>query len=156
MSYLQGFQVVVSSHPASIQALQNRVAELLDELDYPIRDRFCIRLGLEEALVNALRHGHHGHSERTVLIGCMIDSECARFEIEDNGEGFQVNAVPSPVADENLRKPSGRGLHLMRSFMDKVEFNESGNRLVLQRTRQNDAAHETLQPLRQVTGDGTV
>ena len=141
MSYLQGFQVVVTSESSSIQALQQRVAALLDELGYSTRDMFCIRLGLEEALVNAVQHGNHGESSRTVVVGCMIDSERTRIEIEDAGQGFQVDAVPSPITPDNLHDVDGRGrgLLLMRSFLDKVEYNEVGNRLVLERDRRFDS-----------------
>lgn len=144
MSYLQGFQVVVTSEPSSIQSLQNRIAELLEELGYGPRDRFCIRLGLEEALVNAVRHGNQGESSKTVRVGCMIDSERARIEIEDNGAGFQVDSVPSPITTDNLRDAGGRGrgLLLMRSFMDSVDYNDVGNRLVLVRERRFESPDE--------------
>ena len=75
--------------------------------------------------------------ERVDLIG----QERVVVEIEDEGPGFDVEDVPDPTAEENLEKPSGRGIMLMRAFMDRVEYLDRGNRVVLEKSRGPDETH---------------
>ena len=92
-------------------------------------------MALEEALVNAIKHGNGMDPAKQVQIDCRFDDDGVRIVIEDEGPGFDVTAVPDPTAEENLDKPGGRGIMLMRSFMSHVEYNELGNRLVLEKRR---------------------
>ena len=100
-----------------------------------MRDVFGVRLALEEALVNAIKHGNRMDPDKSVRIGCQVCDKQVRIEIEDQGSGFDVSDVPDPTEDENLEKPGGRGIMLMRSFMSTVEYNASGNRLVMTKLR---------------------
>ncbi len=63
-----------------------------------------------------------------------------RIIIEDEGNGFRPEDVPDPTEDENLEKPCGRGIMLMRAFLSVVEYNERGNRVVLEKNRNDDGA----------------
>lgn len=136
-AYLQGFQVQITSQSGEMTAIQNRVAGLLQELEYSDRDLFSVRLALEEALVNAIKHGNRKDPNKNVRIGCLIDTQKVRIEVEDRGAGFEVEQVPAPIADDNLKKPNGRGILLLRTFMNAVEYNERGNRLVMERYRES-------------------
>ncbi len=100
-----------------------------------MRDVFGVRLALEEALVNAIKHGNRMDLNKQVQIDCRIDEGGVRIVIEDEGKGFHVEDVPDPTEDDNLEKPGGRGIMLMRSFMSSIEYNESGNRLTLTKDR---------------------
>ena len=88
---------------------------------------------LDEAIVNAIKHGNAFHPEKTVRVNCLISDELFRVEIEDQGPGFRLEDVPDPTDDENLERPCGRGIMLMRSFMTKIEYNESGNLVLLEK-----------------------
>ncbi len=74
-----------------------------------------------------------------------MTSGSVRIEIEDEGEGFDVADIPDPTADENLERPCGRGLMLMRAFMTSITYNERGNRVVLvkDKTVEEDTGGET-------------
>ena len=72
---------------------------------------------------------------KSVAISCDYNGERVRIVIEDEGPGFHPGDVPDPTEDDNLEKPSGRGLTLMRAFMTRVEFNGKGNRVVLEKDR---------------------
>ena len=76
--------------------------------------------------------------DKQVHIECRFDEDRVRIVIEDEGEGFDVETVPDPTTDENIDKPGGRGIMLMRSFMNLIEYNEQGNRLVLEKVRADD------------------
>mgnify|MGYP001189007472 CR=1 FL=1 len=135
MDQVQGFHAVVSTCTASIREIQERLAELLDDLEYSDRDRFSVRLAVEEALVNALKHGNGRDVDRSIEVHCRVGSELIRIEIVDEGDGFDPSEVESSCEEGNILTPNGRGLDLMRRFMDRVEFNDTGNRVVLEKSR---------------------
>lgn len=130
------FETIIPSDTAAGQAVQERIVRMLEELSFSSRDVFGVRLALEEALVNAIKHGNRMDNSKTVRISCRFFEEKVRIEIEDEGIGFKLEDVPDPTADENLERPCGRGIMLMRSFMSLIEYNERGNRVVLEKTRQ--------------------
>ncbi len=94
-----------------------------------------IRLAIEEALVNAVSHGNGGDCEKQVFISCKLSPGCARVEIADQGCGFNPENVADPTLEERLAMPHGRGLLLMRHFMCRVQYNELGNTVVMEKFR---------------------
>ncbi len=92
---------------------------------------FAIRLALEEALNNAVRHGNRMNPAKVVEVEYDIDPHRAIIIVTDQGEGFNPSSVPDPTTDENLEKPTGRGIMLMRAYMDQVCFNDRGNQVRL-------------------------
>ena len=112
----------------------------MEQLDYPMRDVFGVRLALEEALVNAIKHGNGMDPNKKVHIECRVSRERVWIRIRDEGEGFDLNALPDPTLEENLEKPSGRGVLLMREFMTNVEYNDRGNCVTLEKHREPPAA----------------
>lgn len=132
---LEEFEIVIPSDTAAGQLVQDRIIRHLEELRYDDRDIFGVRLAIEEALVNAIKHGNGMDPNKTVRIACRVDQLKIRVEIEDQGTGFQLEEIPDPTADENLERPCGRGIMLMRAFMSLIEYNEIGNRVVLEKLR---------------------
>ena len=88
---------------------------------------FAIRLALEEALVNAIRHGNRLDPKKMVMVEWSVCDGTLDVVIADEGKGFVPDAVPDPTRDENLERPGGRGLMLMKAYMDCVEYNKQGN-----------------------------
>lgn len=88
---------------------------------------FAVRLAIEEALNNAIRHGNGLDPEKTAELVYEVTDERVDIRISDEGPGFDYKDVPDPTLDENLDKPTGRGLMLMNAYMDTVEFNDKGN-----------------------------
>ena len=137
MSFVEIFEITIPSRTEEGQAVQERIVKLLEKLDYPPRDVFGVRLALEEALVNAIKHGNGMDPKKNIRVDCKVAHENVRIEIEDEGTGFHPENVPDPTKDENLEKPGGRGIMLMRAYLDFVEYNDVGNRVVLVKQRQN-------------------
>jgi serine/threonine-protein kinase RsbW len=135
MSFTENFEISIPSTTAEGQAVQARIVQRLEELQYPPRDVFGVRLALEEALVNAIKHGNRMDPQKKVYIGCWISVERVRIHIQDEGGGFRLEDVPDPTAEENLERPCGRGIMLMRSFMTHIEYNAAGNAVVLEKHR---------------------
>ena len=89
-----------------------------------------LQLALEEGLANAVKHGNQLNPAKQVKVECQLLDDCMiRVTIEDEGAGFNPEEVPDPTDFENLDKPSGRGIVLMRAFMDEVLYNDRGNQL---------------------------
>ncbi|HEY2881143.1 MAG TPA: ATP-binding protein [Pirellulales bacterium] len=121
---------------ASHQLLGNLLAELRRE-QWSEADIFGIHLAVEEALVNAIRHGNDSDQSKQVHVVCKLASHRLRVEIADEGAGFDPNEVPDCTREENWHRPSGRGIMLMRNYMSRVEYLDGGHRVVMERDRAN-------------------
>lgn len=88
-------------------------------------------VALDEAFVNAVKHGNKFDAKKLVRITADVTPAEARFTIEDQGEGFDVNSIPDPRDPANLFKTSGRGVLFIYNIMDEVMYNERGNRLTM-------------------------
>jgi serine/threonine-protein kinase RsbW len=111
------------------------VAEEMAAAGYPEADRFGLRLAMEEAIVNAIRHGNRGDPSRRVLVRFQVEPDQVLAEIEDEGEGFDPTHVPDPRAAENWERASGRGLLLMRHYTTWLRYNRIGNCVTLCKER---------------------
>lgn len=121
--------MVISSDLREARQAENAVMELVDRHGYDKGAAFGIKLALEEGLNNALRHGNRFDPKKSVQLSFDIDEKRVILIISDEGDGFDPDIVPDPTADENLEKPSGRGIMLMRAYMDEVHFSETGNQV---------------------------
>lgn len=151
----------MENDPASVAAVVGHVSGycrrfgIMDE-----QDLYRVAVALEEALLNAIIHGNLQVSSalrersddafrrlierrrrdpefaaRRVRLACDVDDECARIVIRDEGPGFNVSALPDPRDPQHLLRASGRGILLMRTFMDEVSFNATGNEVTLIKRR---------------------
>ena len=112
-------------------AVNEEILSRMQAAGFPERDIFSMRLALEEAIVNAIRHGNRGDPAKAVQVRYRITDQQVVTEIEDEGPGFDPDQIPDPLAPENLERPTGRGLFLIRYYMTSVTFNERGNCLIL-------------------------
>ena len=122
-------ELVISSDLKAARKAERTVLSKLAQLGYTPSATFAVRLALEEGLNNAVNHGNGCSADKTVTISFDADSKRVAITIIDQGEGFDPAAVPDPRDDENLEKPSGRGIMLMRAYMDEVHFNDKGNQV---------------------------
>ena len=97
------------------------------------------KIALVEALTNAMEHGNKLDPKKKVRIVAEFDQEQAVFTIEDEGEGFNYEEVKDPTDKENLFRPRGRGIFMMRQFMDEVKYFPPGNKVVLVKKRSGEA-----------------
>lgn len=86
-------------------------------------------VALDEAFVNAVKHGNKFDITKILRIVADISPEEARFVVEDEGDGFNVESVPDPTLSENMLKPTGRGVLIIKNVMDEVNYSQKGNRL---------------------------
>ncbi|GAB3826657.1 MULTISPECIES: ATP-binding protein [Hymenobacter] len=90
-----------------------------------------IMVAVTEAVNNAIRHGNKFDKDKTVLLCLSIDQDRVKFEIEDQGPGFDFTNLQDPTAPENLENPGGRGIFLIRHLADEVEFTKDGRKVEL-------------------------
>lgn len=129
------FNVTIASDTAQGHEVQERILSELEKVGFPDKDLFGVKLALEEGIVNAIKHGNGMDPSKNVFVECEYDGIRVRVTIEDEGAGFDPGDVPDPTEDDNIEKPSGRGLMLMRAFMNRVEYNDKGNRVILEKAR---------------------
>jgi serine/threonine-protein kinase RsbW len=119
--------VSIPSDPAEARRVQEQIEKLLKGCAAHDRDVFSIKLALEEALVNAIKHGNQMDRSKKVHISYRLHHDRFEVHITDEGPGFDPADVPDPTAAENLERPCGRGLMLMRHYMTEVAYRDRGN-----------------------------
>ncbi|MDG1873988.1 MAG: ATP-binding protein [Mariniblastus sp.] len=141
---------------ATIEHLQSNLPSWSD------KDRLQIGMAMDEALVNAMHHGNlevdsqlreteneasyyelirirkseSPFCHRRVRVQAEFSDQHISVQISDDGKGFNPELIPDPTSDENLHNISGRGLYLIRSFMDSVDHNEAGNQITMKKLRE--------------------
>ena len=115
--------------------VQDVILSSMKTMGYDEDALFAVRVSLEEALANALLHGHSGEADHTIEIAWLVEDMFVECIVTDQGRGYDPESIPDPTADENLTLPSGRGLAMMRAFMDEVSVNEQGNCVTMKRTK---------------------
>jgi serine/threonine-protein kinase RsbW len=109
--------------------VQKRILDDVQRQGFASTSAFAIKLALEEALINAIKHGNKLDPKKSVHVECVVTPEQAEITIEDEGPGFERKCVPDPTLDENLEKCSGRGILLIEAYMNSVEWSKQGRRL---------------------------
>ncbi|MBK7944671.1 MAG: ATP-binding protein [Flavobacteriales bacterium] len=90
-----------------------------------------ILIALTEAVNNAIHHGNGLDPSKTVTLGYRMQDSSIVFMVQDQGAGFDFNHLPDPTDPQNIEKPHGRGVFLMRALADSVEFAENGAIVVM-------------------------
>lgn len=119
--------VAIESKPSAIVEVCERLLSEIKANDFSEEDVFAVHLALEEAFINAIKHGHKMDPSQKVKIDYSVGMDKVEVSMADLGDGFDPDSIPDPRVGKNLYKTEGRGLLLIRSYMDVVEFNERGN-----------------------------
>jgi serine/threonine-protein kinase RsbW len=128
-------EYLIPSRIGAGRTIRREVLWQLRQQKWDNRDVFSVHLALEEALVNAIKHGNALDAAKQVRVRCGLADDLMRIEVIDEGNGFDPGGIPDPTVGEHREMPGGRGVMLMRRFMDRVEFNEKGNAVVLEKRR---------------------
>ncbi|MED5199598.1 MAG: ATP-binding protein [Gemmatimonadota bacterium] len=99
--------------------------------EYARRLNLNFRVGLTEALSNAMLYGNNSDPEKSVRVEVAIKLEEVSVRVTDQGVGFDPTTVPDPTLPANISKSGGRGIFLMKALMDEVQFNDRGNSVTL-------------------------
>lgn len=88
-----------------------------------------ILIAVTEAVNNAIIHGNQKEESKLVIVAVEKDNNKVVFSVEDQGNGFDFENLPDPTAPENLEKPDGRGIFLMKNLSDEVKFESNGSKV---------------------------
>lgn len=127
--------VVVESRPSALEASCREILSALEAGGFSQDDIFAVHLALEEAFLNAVKHGNRMDPNKKVTIDYAVDPEKVEIRLTDEGPGFDPARIPDPRVGKNLYRPEGRGLLLIRSYMHTVEYSERGNSLRMVRCK---------------------
>lgn len=122
-------QFEIPSELCETRDVQERILEEVCRCHYDTEGAFAIKLSLEEALINAMKHGNRFNRGKKVRVKACITPQQTEIIVEDEGDGFIRSAVPDPTAEENLERLHGRGILLIEAYMDEVQWMDGGRRV---------------------------
>jgi serine/threonine-protein kinase RsbW len=128
--------IVVESVPSALGGVCERLLSELESKDFSQEDVFAVHLAVEEAFLNAVTHGNKMDARKEIRIDYLVDRDRIEICLTDEGNGFDPESIPDPRIAENLYRTHGRGLFLIRSYMDVVEYNGRGNRVRMVRYKE--------------------
>lgn len=128
-------ELTVASNLEEVRRVQDQIEAALQANRFGESDQFAVKLAVEEALVNAIKHGNQLDPAKQVLVRYVVDEEKFHIHIIDEGAGFNPEELPDPTADDFLERPCGRGVLLIKSFMTSVDFLGRGNEVVMSKLK---------------------
>ena len=105
----------------SVDRADSLIMDAATAAGFPEDDLHKIGMATRECMVNAVVHGNRYNANKTVHLQVSGTDDYLKIRITDQGEGFDPASLPNPLAEENLLRHSGRGIFLIRAFMDDVE-----------------------------------
>ena len=116
------YRLTLRSTPKGIKRVETFLAKISKAVGLDEIQMHKLMVSLTEAVNNAIVHGNRSVADKRVSVLCEVVPGWLLFQITDQGKGFRPNHVRNPLKDENLYRENGRGIFLMRTLMDKVEF----------------------------------
>jgi len=121
--------------PTDVRSIEHAVDYVMERCrtceTYQERLRVNFRVGLTEALTNAMLYGNEYDPSKRVRVEVTLEGGRLEARVTDQGRGFDPSAIPDPTEPENILKSGGRGLFLMRQLLDEVSYNDQGNQVTL-------------------------
>lgn len=119
----QVFTKVVPSDPEILPELEEYIIKIARDINLNETKINSLALSFSEAISNCMKHGNKYDKSKTVSIAITIDSKKMCISLKDQGAGFDLQGVPDPTKPENILKDSGRGIHIMKNFLDDLHYN---------------------------------
>ena len=124
-------QVVILSNLHAARQVEELILRETEIFGYSPECAFAIRLALEEAVVNAHKHGNRCDPCKHIIVSYEVHPNRVTVRVRDEGPGFDPNQIPDPTSPDRIALPNGRGIMLMRAYLDDVTFNPQGNEVQL-------------------------
>jgi serine/threonine-protein kinase RsbW len=119
-------KIQIPSIPENIRIVESFIDNAKDQFNLSDDIYGNIMIAVTESVNNAIIHGNKNEKAKNVHLSLTMNDNQIDFLIEDEGSGFDYNELPDPTAPENLKKPGGRGIFLMKHLCDEVDFQEEG------------------------------
>ena len=127
---------VIKSDPQETEIPKKAIFQELQRRRFCEDAQFAVKLALEEALCNAMKHGNKCDPTKQVTVRYAVTPEKAVIIVRDEGPGFIPEDIPDPTTPDRLPLPDGRGIMLVRAYMDEVVFRDHGREIYLMKRRQ--------------------
>lgn len=127
--YGTSMKYTIPSDFARGREVQTQILDEVQNFKYNSDSVFAIKLSLEEAIVNAIKHGNKLDMNKKVYVEALVGPDQVELTIEDDGPGFTRQDVPDPTSPENIEKCSGRGILLIEAYMTSVSWANGGKQM---------------------------
>lgn len=124
--------LVINSSPKELEKVEQFVKEIFDKHQIPKGCFNNVLLCISEAVQNSIVHGNKKNVSKKIEVHVNCKDKSLDITVTDEGDGFNVNSIPDPTHGKNIRKESGRGIHIIKSISQTINFNEKGNSLQFQ------------------------
>jgi serine/threonine-protein kinase RsbW len=118
--------LAIKSDKRELEKVEKFLFQIFEKEELPKECFNKVYLCISEAVINSIEHGNKNDKDKQVdiQINCIKGNIC--IEVHDEGEGFDFNLVEDPTQKSNIKKETGRGIHIMKSLCSKVEFRNQG------------------------------
>lgn len=124
--------LVIDSKKSELKKVESFLKEIFAKYGLPIDHLNKVFLCVSEAVINSIEHGHKHDANKKIKVQVRLKNHDVSIIITDEGEGFDFKAIADPTEIHNLKKESGRGIHIIRSICDVLKYNEKGNSIQFQ------------------------
>ena len=114
------------SKPENIAVVERLIDQISEQHSIIPEHYGNVLIAMTEGVNNAIVHGNKLDPEKSVTVVCAVDNKNLVFRVSDEGPGFDFDNLPDPTAPENIEKPHGRGVFLMRHLADECAFEDDG------------------------------
>src|SRR5438477_13136243 len=118
----RSFELTIPSRIEQMEAVHDLIAEAVKEYKLNNEMAHWIELSVSESMINAIQHGNKADPAKQATLKISSNGDAIEIIVEDEGKGFTMDKVADPTDKANLLKPSGRGILIIRSFMDEVDL----------------------------------
>ncbi|HRK55004.1 MAG TPA: ATP-binding protein [Cyclobacteriaceae bacterium] len=123
---MNNFRIEIPSLSENIRMIESFIDNAKEKFSLNDDIYGNIMIAVTEAVNNAIKHGNNNNSGKNVTLALSLEDGLIKFKVEDEGKGFDYHNLPDPTAPENIEKPGGRGIFLMKHLSDEVDFKENG------------------------------
>lgn len=128
---MDAIKIQIPSLSENIRIIESFIDNAKEQYNFTDDIYGNIMIAVTESVNNAIVHGNQSDKSKNVHLSLTLEDNQVKFVIEDEGQGFDYDNLPDPTAPENLEKPGGRGIFLMKNLCDEVSFADNGTKVLL-------------------------
>lgn len=119
--------LVIKSDIAELKKVEDFIINIFNENKLELKYFNKIYLCVSEAVLNSIKHGNKNDLKKNVLIKIACNTEQFKIQVEDEGDGFDINKIKDPTKKRNIKNEEGRGIFIITKLSEQIEYNKKGN-----------------------------
>ncbi len=119
--------LVIKSDVAELKKVEDFIINIFNDNNLELKYFNKIYLCVSEAVLNSIKHGNKNDLQKNVSIKIDFDTEQFKIQVEDEGDGFDINMIEDPTKRKNLKNEEGRGIFIIKKLSEQIEYNKKGN-----------------------------